>query len=361
MLFQQGVAGGASVVCSIPALASGVPSWTQPTVIQFAVNGGGRTGAASTITSTDQPAGTSPWIANLAISAADLSTLGEVQFFLLDASSNIVGILQGIVLTQPDPVLGAAGTSIPAFAAGSANGLLINGTNNGVVVFNNSWTWSGGVTIQAGLFIANGGGPGIDVLTGGGNFPAIQLSGAGTAPAIICTGGVTGPAVKLVGGGTSGAGLLITTTLGDGIEVTPGDGNALKLLANGSNTHGLLCTGGTGGVSDGALFQAGTGGKDLVAASGLSGVLLAAAGVDAITIESGIVAGPGLVNDSAVQLTEVNLRQTISVIAALLLGAESRSGSTVRDPQLAVPGGIDRIVATVATGGRSGITLTVPD
>src|SRR4029077_16362469 len=45
-------------------------------------------------------------------------------------------------------------------------------------------------------------------------------------------------------------------------------------------------------------------------------VNLAAAGLDAVLVESGITAGPTLVNDSGTQLTSINARQALALILA---------------------------------------------
>lgn len=94
-----------------------------------------------------------------------------------------------------------------------------------------------------------------------------------------------------------------------------------------------------------------------------TGYSLAATGLDAVLIESGISAGAGLTNDTGTQLTSINARQafsiTISALGAVLAGAAT---STITTKPAGKAAGNTRITATVdSDGNRSAITLKVPD
>lgn len=91
--------------------------------------------------------------------------------------------------------------------------------------------------------------------------------------------------------------------------------------------------------------------------------VLAAAGLDAVLIESGITAGAGLTNDTGTQLTSVNARQAVaailSAVAAVLAGAAT---ATVTTKPAAKPAGNNRLTVTAdADGNRSAVSLKVPD
>lgn len=92
------------------------------------------------------------------------------------------------------------------------------------------------------------------------------------------------------------------------------------------------------------------------------GVVLAAAGLDTVLIESGIAASAGLVNDAAAQLTAINARQALALIqsacAAVLAGAAT---TTVTIEPAGLPSAAARITATVdSSGNRSAVVLKVP-
>ncbi len=89
---------------------------------------------------------------------------------------------------------------------------------------------------------------------------------------------------------------------------------------------------------------------------------LSASGLDAILIESGIIAGPGLVNDAGAQLTAINARQALAVVqsaaAAVLAGAAT---TTITIEPAGLPVALPRITATVdINGNRSVVNFRVP-
>jgi len=133
---------------------------------------------------------------------------------------------------------GATFDALVTNAAGAANGFLIAGTNAPI-------TFSGS-------------GAAMTLTSTGGNGAGLAITGNGSGA------GVT------VAAGATGKGVSVTTTSGDGVSVTPTAGHALVLTANGTSKHGMTVTGGTAGTSHGALFTAGTGGKDLQAATGIT-------------------------------------------------------------------------------------------
>lgn len=98
-------------------------------------------------------------------------------------------------------------------------------------------------------------------------------------------------------------------------------------------------------------------------ANSLPKVGLAAAGLDAVLVESGITAGAGLTNDSGTQLTAINLRQALALALSALDGVlAGAGGTTVTIKQAGKPAGNTRVTATVdASGNRSALTLKVPD
>jgi hypothetical protein len=93
-----------------------------------------------------------------------------------------------------------------------------------------------------------------------------------------------------------------------------------------------------------------------------TGVVLAAAGLDAVLIESAIAASAALVNDAGTQLTAINARQALAAIlssvAAVLSGAAT---TAVAVKPAGKPAAADRIDATVtADGDRTAVNLRVP-
>jgi hypothetical protein len=93
-----------------------------------------------------------------------------------------------------------------------------------------------------------------------------------------------------------------------------------------------------------------------------SGVSLAAAGLDAVLIESGISAGTGLTDDAGTQLTAVNARQALSALLSALAGVLAGGNTTsITFKPAALPSGNTRITATVDTdNNRTAIVLKVP-
>ncbi len=160
-------------------------------------------------------------------------------------------------------------------ATGGSGGLGGNGsggtatggaTGHGIIATGGSTSGSGII----GTANAAGTGHGISgVSYGSGNGGLAGSSGTsgGVGMSLIGTG--TGAGLNVAAGAT-GVGVTVTTTAGDGVSVTPTAGNALVLTANGTSKHGMKVTGGTAGTSHGALFTAGSGGKDLQAATGIT-------------------------------------------------------------------------------------------
>jgi len=93
-----------------------------------------------------------------------------------------------------------------------------------------------------------------------------------------------------------------------------------------------------------------------------TGYSLAAAGLDAVLVESSITAGAGLTNDAGSQLTNINARQALSLNASALAGILAGAAtSNVTFKPAGKPSGNTRIDATVdADGNRSSINLKVP-
>ncbi len=92
----------------------------------------------------------------------------------------------------------------------------------------------------------------------------------------------------------------------------------------------------------------------------LNNVSLAASGLDAVLIESGIVASAALTNDVGTQLTAVNARQTLALILSDLLGLLSGAQSNNQLVK-AVGSSIIRVNATTDSGDdRLAMTLQVP-
>jgi hypothetical protein len=163
-----------------------------------------------------------------------------------------------------------SGDGLSAVATTSGHGL----TATGVGTTKHGINAAGGSTTSHGISATGGGvGHGILATSGSGatgdgikataastNGNGFNLAGVGTGQGLLATGGGTGNGVKLVGGATSGHGLSVTTTAGDGFNLSPTAGHGITLAANGTDKHGLFVTGGTGGASDGFKAVAGTGG-----------------------------------------------------------------------------------------------------
>ncbi len=214
--------------------------------------------------------------------------------------------LCSFTLEMPNGAIALLKARTPNAAAGASGGLLISGANSGTTTLG-ALTITGNTLLSDGLTVAapstlnragitvtgNGTGAGITatggatgngiVGTGGGTSGhgiagvGVGSGNAGLAASSNTSGGVgmsmigtgTGAGISVAAGAT-GVGVSVTTTAGDGISVTPTAGNALVLTGNGTSKHGMKVTGGTAGVSNGALFTAGSGGKDLVAATGIT-------------------------------------------------------------------------------------------
>jgi hypothetical protein len=96
--------------------------------------------------------------------------------------------------------------------------------------------------------------------------------------------------------------------------------------------------------------------------AGTPSVALTASGMDAVLIESSIVASTNLINDASSELTSINARQGLSIMSAALCGALSGAGGTsITIPQTAVPAGHTRLAFTVdSNGNRSLGTIQAP-
>jgi hypothetical protein len=96
--------------------------------------------------------------------------------------------------------------------------------------------------------------------------------------------------------------------------------------------------------------------------AGLTSVVLASAGLDSILAESGIAAGPGLVNDASTQLTSINIRQAIAILLSALAGKlDDPLGPNTHTFPAALPGSPARITAAVdQNSGRTSVNLQVP-
>jgi hypothetical protein len=77
----------------------------------------------------------------------------------------------------------------------------------------------------------------------------------------------------------------------------------------------------------GAVITSGTGTAQLAVSGGK--VDLTSTGLDAVLVESGIVASASLVNDSGTQLTTINFRQLMALLGAAESGKLTISGSNV--------------------------------
>lgn len=118
---------------------------------------------------------------------------------------------------------------------GGSGGILISGSNAGTTTLaaltvTGATTHTGGMIINAGATI---------------------------------TGSANGVGLTIAGGGTSGAGLVVNSTSGDAVQLTPTAGHGINIAANGTSKHGIFATGGTAGTSDGIKAAAGSGGVDI--------------------------------------------------------------------------------------------------
>ncbi|HVC95878.1 MAG TPA: hypothetical protein VND64_19465 [Pirellulales bacterium] len=99
------------------------------------------------------------------------------------------------------------------------------------------------------------------------------------------------------------------------------------------------------------------------AATGAAMTLTSAA-LDAILVESGIVAGALLVNDAAGQLTSINARQALALILSALAGKDTGGGtSSVAFQPAGIPSASNPRISTSGAddnGNRGTVTLRVP-
>jgi hypothetical protein len=150
---------------------------------------------------------------------------------------------------------------------------------------------------------------------------------------------LTGLAGKVLGGGAG-------TITGVGARVVDASGNN---VAPASDTAAILEDTGDTGV--------------VVAAGSKAGYSLSAAGIDAILIESGISASAILVNDTGTQLTSINARQALALVASALEGVLAGADTTtITTKPSGKPAASNRVSATVDEfGNRSALVLRVPD
>lgn len=125
--------------------------------------------------------------------------------------------------------------NVAAATPGASGGVLISGSNSGTTTLA-ALTVTGATTMTGGLVVNAG---------------------------ATITGSANGVGLTISGGGTSGAGLVVNTTSGDAIQVTPTAGHGVNIAANGTSKHGITSTGGTAGTSDGIKAAAGSGGVDI--------------------------------------------------------------------------------------------------
>lgn len=128
-------------------------------------------------------------------------------------------------------VRGTTGTAVPNVAAGASGGLLISGSNAGTttlgaLTISGATTYTGNVSMAAGLTITQS-------TTNG---SAIVAAGNGTGAGILATGGATGAGMSLVGGATSGLGLAIDYT------APIGGAKQLGILESGTMQSGSTST-----------------------------------------------------------------------------------------------------------------------
>ncbi len=102
---------------------------------------------------------------------------------------------------------------------------------------------------------------------------------------------------------------------------------------------------------------------DTKRASDTLSAVLTAAGLDLVLVESSISASSALTNDSAAQLTSINARQALALLAAAIDGVLAGAATTnITIKPAGKPAGNTRVDATVdAAGNRSALTLKVPD
>lgn len=87
---------------------------------------------------------------------------------------------------------------------------------------------------------------------------------------------------------------------------------------------------------------------------------LGAAGLDAVAIETGIVASADVVDDLGTQLTEINARQALAAMLAALAGRILDAETPTVAVQAAGLPVVQRILADVDITGRTAVALTLP-
>lgn len=158
---------------------------------------------------------------------------------------------------------------------------------------------------------------------------------------------------------TSAAGLTVAG-VSSGVTL---DASALAAVADAvldELLSGHTTAGSLGKAVADVLDDTGTSG---VAVADKAGYSLAAAGVDLVLVESGVSPSPALTNDSASQLSAINLRQALAVVlSAVAAKLAGNTTDTVTTKPAAKPSGNTRITATVdADNNRTAVTLKVPD
>jgi hypothetical protein len=304
------------------AISTRMATYTQPTGFLAATFPGTvasttniTAGTITTATNVTTVNGLAAGVITATSIASDAITDAKVASDVTIASvTGSVGAVTG--LTASD--VGAIKTKtdfLPSATAGAAGGLFIAGSNaattyasmtvTGVTIFTGNIALADGLTIaspstadRSGLTISgNGTGHGISATGGATGTGATFLGGAtsgngftvqaqtagdgfraiGTGSVrhgISATGGSTGASHGILGQGSdtgsgvrglatgTGSGVFISggATSGNGLTISTTDGHAISATATGSNKHGMVLTGGTGGTSDGLKAVAGTGG-----------------------------------------------------------------------------------------------------
>lgn len=194
--------------------------------------------------------------------------LVEIEIDAIDYQDSVRAGLTGLANATPGAAGGLliAGTNAPVTITGSGNALTLTstgGNGSGLAASGNGSgdgvTGTGGATGHG--VHAIGGATSGSGLRGEGtaNSNGATFLGAGTGNGVGMTGGATGHGLNLTGGATSGHGLNAATTSGDGFHLAPTAGNGIVATANGLNMHGIVATGGAGGVGDGIKGVAGSG------------------------------------------------------------------------------------------------------
>ena len=132
-----------------------------------------------------------------------------------------------------------------------------------------------------------------------------------------------------------------------GTTLTARDIGASVLLSPGAGTGQVLLT--AGAVTVGTNNDK-------------TGYSIGASGLDAVLVESGISASVNFVNDSGSQLTSVNARQILAVIASSVAAVLAGAGtSNPTSKPLGKPAGSNRLSWTTDATGRTAVIVRVPD